>query len=278
LKEHAFVHAVILAAGRGSRLGPLSDRRPKPLLPLAGVPLLTRALTSLATAGCAPVTVVTGYRADALAAHAPACHTVHNPGWERSSIATSLLTAADAGVLDGGAVVTYGDTVTEPSVFAALLAAPAADVCLPVNTAWLRLWQARMDDPVADAERLLLGPAGQLLDIGGRAASITEVHAQFMGILRLSPSGAADLAGFYRDALTRDPAAVGWDTTALLAAWLKCGGTASTFPVSGGWLEIDTPGDLAVYESLHARGELATLCDLAATTPGATEPTGAHDA
>ncbi|MGV9816367.1 phosphocholine cytidylyltransferase family protein [Streptomyces cellulosae] len=262
------MRAVILAAGRGSRLGPLSDARPKPLLPLAGIPLLTRLLTSLTAAGCAPVTLVTGYRADMLAAHTPACRTVHNPRWQRTSIAASLLAAADAGALDHGAIVTYGDIVAEPAVFTALLAAPEADVCLPVNTAWLGLWQARMDQPLDDAERLLTTPEGRLLDIGGTPTDLDEVRAQFMGILRLTAAGAADLTGFYRRALQRDAGAARWDTTALLAAWLKAGGRAAIVPVEGGWLEIDTPDDLAVYEDLHARGELKNLCDLNTTTPG----------
>lgn len=256
------MHAVILAAGRGSRLGPLSASRPKPLLPLAGTALLTRLLRSLSAAGCGPVTLVTGYRPDAFTAHITGVSTVHNPDWETTSIAGSLLAAADAGALNHGAIVTYGDIVVEPGVVTALLAAPPADVCLPVNTRWLELWRARMSDPLDDAERLLTGPQGQLVDIGGKPAGLDEVHAQFMGILRLSPAGAADLTGFYRSARARTPDAARWDTTALLSAWLKAGGQATTVPVSGGWLEIDTADDLAVYEQLHATGQLTQLCDL----------------
>jgi hypothetical protein len=124
-----------------------------------------------------------------------------------------------------------------------------------------------MDSPLDDAERLRLDPEGRLLTIGGTPAGLDEVHAQFMGILRLSRAGAADLTGFYRQALSRDEAAARWDTTALLDAWLQAGGHAATVPVPGGWLEIDTPHDLAVYEDLHARGELDSLCDLNTTTP-----------
>ncbi|MER6684621.1 phosphocholine cytidylyltransferase family protein [Streptomyces olivaceoviridis] len=261
------MHAVILAAGRGSRLGPLSESRPKPLLPLAGIPLLTRLLHSLNTAGFHPVTLVTGYRAAELAAHAPHARTVHNPDWEHTSIAASLLTAADAGALDHGAIVTYGDIVVEPRVFTALMSAPPADVCLPVNTRWLELWQARMSEPLDDAERLLTDPDGRLTAIGGRPSGIDEVHAQFMGILRLSPTGARDLTAIYRTAVAKDPAAARWDTTALLAAWLTAGGRATTVPACGGWLEIDTPHDRDVYEQLHAANRLAGLCDLNTTVP-----------
>jgi hypothetical protein len=72
------VQAVILAAGRGSRLGDLTRNHPKPFLPLAGVPLLDRLLASLRSAGVETVTVVTGYRASLVAAHAPGCATIRN--------------------------------------------------------------------------------------------------------------------------------------------------------------------------------------------------------
>jgi mannose-1-phosphate guanylyltransferase len=57
------VEAVILAGGLGSRLWPLTARRPKHLLPVAGVPFLVHQLTKLATAGVEHVVLATSYRA-----------------------------------------------------------------------------------------------------------------------------------------------------------------------------------------------------------------------
>ncbi|MER5779272.1 hypothetical protein ABT144_34300 [Streptomyces sp. NPDC002039] len=54
-----------------------------------------------------------------LRAGAPGARSVHNPHGESTSIAASLLAAADAGALDHGAIVTYGDIVVEPRVYAA---------------------------------------------------------------------------------------------------------------------------------------------------------------
>src|SRR5690349_10697023 len=58
------MQAIILAAGRGRRLGPVSSRCHKALLDIGGTTILGRALDSLIGAGVSPITVVTGYRAD----------------------------------------------------------------------------------------------------------------------------------------------------------------------------------------------------------------------
>ena len=57
--------AILLAGGLGTRMRPLTDHRPKHLLPLGGVPLLIHQLQRLADAGLRDIVVATGYRADA---------------------------------------------------------------------------------------------------------------------------------------------------------------------------------------------------------------------
>lgn len=57
-------HAIILAAGMGSRLRPYTDDRPKPLVEVNGIPILIRALGNLAVVGVEAVTIVVGYRQD----------------------------------------------------------------------------------------------------------------------------------------------------------------------------------------------------------------------
>ena len=53
-----------MAAGEGRRLRPLTERWPKPVLPIDGRPVIARLLHDLAAAGCGRVTVVTGYLAE----------------------------------------------------------------------------------------------------------------------------------------------------------------------------------------------------------------------
>lgn len=89
--------AVILAAGRGSRLG-LNQELPKPLQPVGGVALIVRIIRKLQMAGVTDVAVVVGYQGERLA---KALHKVHfeanvqtilNDEWQKPN-GTSLLKA-----------------------------------------------------------------------------------------------------------------------------------------------------------------------------------------
>lgn len=61
--------AMLFAAGFGTRMGALTESRPKPLIEVAGRALIDHALDIAAGAGCDPVVVNTHYRADQLARH-----------------------------------------------------------------------------------------------------------------------------------------------------------------------------------------------------------------
>ncbi|MFZ9450262.1 MAG: NTP transferase domain-containing protein, partial [Alphaproteobacteria bacterium] len=61
------MRAIILAAGRGSRMRQLTDERPKCLVPLRGRPLLEWQLEALRGAGIREIGIVTGYRREMLA-------------------------------------------------------------------------------------------------------------------------------------------------------------------------------------------------------------------
>ncbi len=94
--------AVVLVAGRGSRLRPLTDTTPKCLLEIGGQTLLERLLGQLADVGIERAWLVTGYRSDVLrdemASHdgSPEIRWVDNPDWDKFNNAESVRCAMEA--------------------------------------------------------------------------------------------------------------------------------------------------------------------------------------
>ncbi|MES4992387.1 phosphocholine cytidylyltransferase family protein [Phyllobacterium sp. 22229] len=110
--------AVILAAGFGSRLRPLTDLRPKPLVEVNGTPILHNALRNLETLGVEEVTIVVGYRKDAIQY---ACGSrfggleinyVESAVFEKTGSAYSLWLAREA-LLQGDCYLLEGDVFFE---------------------------------------------------------------------------------------------------------------------------------------------------------------------
>jgi len=115
------VQGLILAAGRGSRLGDRSAETPKCLLEVARRPLIEHQLQACADAGIAPVAMVTGYCADEVREVVGIrAEYVHNPRWATTNSIYSFWMARDW--IKGPVVVMNCDILFEPEVLARLLA------------------------------------------------------------------------------------------------------------------------------------------------------------
>lgn len=256
--------AVVLAAGEGTRLRPLTEDRPKCLVELAGRPLLAWQLTALGAAGIDDVTIVTGYRADQIAGGS---RRVHNPRFAETNMVASLMCARDAFDGTDDVVIAYGDIVYEPRLVTALTGA-RSDVAIVMDRAWARLWELRMEDPLADAETLRLDPDGYLVELGRTPRTRADIEGQYVGLILVRARAGAEWCDRY-DALDPEGPYEGRDRdhmfmTAYLQLLIDAGVRVDAVPVDGGWLEVDTLEDLAAYETLRDRGELGAVVDLGA--------------
>jgi len=238
--------AIVLAAGRGSRLGPLTGERPKCLVELAGRPLLDYQLAALRAGGVDEIALVTGYRAETLAGRAD--RHFHNDAWERGNMIASLRCAGEW-LAAHDCIVAYSDLFYPASFVQALVRAEGDDLAMAYDPDGLALWSARFEDPASDAESLRVAPDGRLLEIGERAPPLARVEGQFIGLLRFSPAG-------WRAALEvvdgLAPAqASALDTTSLLSRLLARGRMIRAVATRGVWGEVDSAADLALYERLY---------------------------
>jgi choline kinase len=170
--------AVVIAAGRGSRLRSTipSDAPPiKPLVPVLGVPLIVRSLTTLAHCGIREVVIVSGYQKDELVsglrlptdAFDLQVHLTHNPDWSRSN-GLSVLAAREY-VGKGPFLLTMGDHLYGPELVARLGGALTAGIVLGVDRRLGEIYD------IDDAVKVRVDGGGSIAAIGKKLSTFDAV-------------------------------------------------------------------------------------------------------
>jgi choline kinase len=231
------VKAVVLAAGPGKRLGPLTRELPKTLLPLGeGGTILDLVLGNLAAVGIEEATVVTGFaagRVDELVPQLEERHglrlsPVFNDRAEEWNNAHSLWLAREA--FAEGALLVNGDTVHPVSVEKTLLA-EGEGLVLALDSS---------KPPGDEAMKVALGEDGAVERIGKELA---EADGEYIGVALIGLAAAAPLADALEATWRRDPSLYYEDGFQELVARGETVRTAAIGSVD--WVEVDDDADLA---------------------------------
>lgn len=228
--------AIILSAGQGKRLSPLTDDRPKCLIDLSGRSALHWQLLHLREAGVEEAVVVTGFGADKVDAEIAeigltgiAVRTIFNPFYALSdNLATTWLVRDE---MRGGVLLLNGDTLFEPAIASRLLAAPAADITVTVD---------RKSAYDADDMKVLTD-GDALVSIG---KTIPAFDAESIGFLRFSADGAA---AFTRtvEGIMRSPEGLKRWYLSVINELAGAGEDVKVVSIEGlDWAEMDFPSDL----------------------------------
>lgn len=245
--------AIIVAAGRGRRLGPETAEMPKCMVPVAGRAILHRQLNALCAAGVDEVVIVRGYLGDKIAAGDFPVRFVENPDWASNNILASLMYAEEE--MAGGFVFSYSDIVFSAAHARRLIAA-GGDVGLVVDRRWDEAYVGRVHHPVSEAEltRISDGPGGPRVErVGKRVVLPADSAGEFIGLARFSDAGARALCTVWRDAVACGMGRPFGTAATLRNAYLSdalnamavAGVVLSPVMIDGGWREIDTEEDLA---------------------------------
>lgn len=241
--------AVILAAGRGTRLGSLTLDRPKPLLDVGGRPLLLHTLDALAVIGIERCTIVVGHLGDLVTREVSAAGVPLSLAFARQEAldgTARALAVARPLLQPGPFLVTWGDVYLEPAAFASLLAAarPPAAGALLVN---------RVDDPWAGAAVYVDGDM--------RVTRIVEKPPRGTSTTPWNNAGPALLDAWvwpFIEALEPSPRGE-YELPRALAAAIGAGVYLAAVPVAGPWFDIGTPESLEAarrYAEARRRGKV----------------------
>ena len=244
------MRGIILAAGRGSRMGQLTDDKPKCLTEIAGHTLLSLQRAALRDAGVEHVGIVAGYRREMLTDHG--LELLLNERWAESNMVVSL-TCASSWLRTSPCLVSYADIFYSAAI-ARRLVENADDIAVTFDPAWNELWSGRFEDPLSDAETFKISNDGWITEIGRKPTAIEEIQGQYMGLLRFTPQGWKEtedyLATLPTDSVDR------LDMTTLLMRLIESGIRIRGVAIAGDWGEVDSGSDLAFYEAKIRAGAL----------------------
>ena len=255
--------AIILAAGQGTRLRPITDDKPKCLTPLNGQTLLARQAHTLRSAGVDTITVVGGYRVDQIEALGYQCLT--NEYYASTNMVSTLFCAEHLMHSGEDLLICYGDIIYEPTNLNTVLASEA-EISLMIDKDWRRLWELRLENPLDDAETLKMTAEGDIIELGKKPKNFDEIQGQYTGLIKVRADKVVDLVQYYHG-LDQEKKYDGQDfdnmyMTSFLQQLIDCDWQVKAAVVSNGWLEIDSVSDLETYQKLEDRGQLKSYCEL----------------
>ncbi len=239
------MRAIILAAGEGQRLRPLTLDRPKCLVEYQGKPIIDYQIDTMRSCGIKDIVLIKGYKQETL--QRPKVRYVINPEYATTNMVATLFCAES--YFDDDLLISYGDILYGRSILEPVLASNE-DFAVAVSMNWKELWLKRMDDPLKDAETMKLDDRGFIRELGKKPKSYDEIQGQYMGLFKIKKKMLPKVRAAYHDA---DKNAV-YDgknyrnmfMTSFIQLMIDKGFPVKAVQVTGEWLEIDHLEDLKV--------------------------------
>jgi phosphoenolpyruvate phosphomutase len=233
--------AIVLAASRGRGLEALTMERPKVMLPIAGKPLLRWLVDGFKKENINDITVVGGYRADAI--ETAGIKLVVNERYAETDELASLACAIDA--LDSDVVISYGDLLFRSYVLRDLTAS-RAEFSVVVDSLMTGdsnhtvrdfAYCSRADDRGLFGKPVLLERVTSEADIG------QAPHGRWVGLLNTSRLGLVKIKAIIA-AMRADGSIEKLDMPALLNALIAGGEKIEVLYVHGHWRGVNDLEDL----------------------------------
>ncbi len=252
---------IILAAGQGTRLRPLTDHCPKCMVEVNGKSIIERQLETMRACGITDeeITIVAGYCSDVLKERlsGTGIHIIVNKDFEKTNMVCSLMCAREVLEAEQDILVSYGDIIYSQSVLKKILDSEE-ELSVIVDDGWHEYWSARCENPLDDAETLMYDAEDYLTEIGQKTTDINKVQSQYIGLMRFRGRGLKAVLDISAAAQKRSELGERlWRTernyakmymTDLLQGLIDEGSKLKAVHIQRGWYEIDDAEDLHVVE------------------------------
>ena len=149
-----------------------------------------------------------------------------------------------------------GDIIYEKKVLEKLLSS-SDDISVITDENWMEYWKIRFENPLDDAESLVLDNNCNITSIGQKIDNVENIDGQYIGLMKFQNKGCDMVKKFYK--ITKDLAKNGKNPlnqnipfeksymTDFLQGMIDYGYKIKAVPISSGWLELDSMNDYKIY-------------------------------
>lgn len=241
---------IVVAAGQGTRLRPLTNDKPKCMVDYNDKPIIDYILETADSCNIKDIAIVNGYKKEVLEEYLKNEKLTFftNDKFDKTNMVSTLFSAKE--FMDDDIIISYADIIYKKEVLEKLIDSKD-DFSVVVDTNWKELWSLRMDNPLEDAETLKI-KNGNIIELGKKPKSYDDIEGQYIGLMKISKSIMRDVIKFY-ESLDKNIIYDGKDfdnmyMTSLIQLIIDRLLEVKPIFIDGGWVEIDSVDDLKAYE------------------------------
>lgn len=258
---------IILAAGSGTRLSPLTDEKPKCMVKLFGKSLLEWQIEVFRELGIKDISVVTGYKKELISMEGIKFY--HNHDFKNTNMVETLFCAEKE--IKKTVIISYGDIIFQKNVVKKLIESED-DFSVVVDIKWRKYWDIRFDNPLDDAESLILNSENYIKNIGQKTTNLDEIQGQYIGLMKFKEPATKIIIEFYRKIqnLSKEkknplnpnlPFKLSYMTD-FLQGLINEKHKLKAVLIENGWLELDSLHDYNIYNELYQQGKISDFINI----------------
>jgi L-glutamine-phosphate cytidylyltransferase len=239
--------AIIIAAGKGTRLGEHTEKLPKGLLNINGKTILERQIELLHNKNILDISIITGPHKEKFTFND--VKYVEDHEYEKHDVLLSLMAAKDE--IIGDVIIIYSDILYEENILEQIIKSNV-EIGIATDLDWEKKYEGRFEHPKDQADNVIIeNDKIKKIKKNISAVSKKQLNGEFIGILKFSKKGSKIFVNEFNrlekikpnpfhDAKTFEKSYL----TDMIQELIDQKKIINPIIIKGDWCEIDTPQDL----------------------------------
>ena len=248
--------ALILAAGFGKRLMPLTKNNPKCMVEYKNKKIIDYIFEALKENNIHEIAVVGGYLSNVLHDYLKSKHKIKyfykNEEFSTTNMVYTLFSALDFMKLcieeKSDLIISYSDIVYFKNTIKAILDSNY-EISIVVDKKWKALWSERFSNPLEDAESLKI-ENNKIIQIGKKTNNYNDIQGQYIGLVKISHKFLENFIDYYyrldRNKFYDGVSFNNMYMTSFIQELIDKFNNVFAIEIFGNWIEIDSINDLQI--------------------------------